>query len=387
MLTGQIPILQLALRPGLLDLAWGHPDATLLPLERIRQASALALERYGSEALMYGYDPGNGVLIDWLAERIARTEGRAVAPEAIVITGGASHALDQICTLLTRPGDTMLVETPTYHLAVRVLRDHPLDLVPIPIDSDGIDPDRLRRIIADLRRTGRRPRMLYTIPTFHNPTGVCLAPDRRRALLELAAAEELTIIEDDVYRELAYDGPPPPSLWSMDTAECVLRIGSFAKSLAPGLRLGWITGPATLVQRIVRGGLLDSGGAANHFAAMVVAMFCTEGWFDPQTAAFRAAYRTRRDALAQALATHLPDTFRWVVPGGGFFLWIRLPDDLHATAFSTHAETHGIGFLPGTRSALDGHGEHAIRLAFSLYPPDQLAEAARRLGMAATALP
>src|SRR5262249_14165363 len=146
------------------------------------------------------------------------TEGRAVAPDEIMITGGVSQALDQICTLCTRPGDIALVEAPTYHLAVRILRDHPLDLVPLSANADGPSVDALATTIAELRRANRRPRLLYLVPTFHNPTGVSLSAARRTALVELAAAEELLIVEDDVYRELAYDGPAPPSLWSIAPA-------------------------------------------------------------------------------------------------------------------------------------------------------------------------
>ncbi|HJZ49653.1 MAG TPA: PLP-dependent aminotransferase family protein, partial [Roseiflexaceae bacterium] len=236
-----LPTIQLVRRPGIIELGWGHPNAALLPVAGMRQAAAAALERWGVEALNYGADQGAGPLLAWLSDRIARTEGRAPASDAMLITGGVSQALDQICTLCTQPGDIALVESPTYHLAIRILRDHPLELIPIPADDHGLRVDALAETIAGLRRDSRRPRLLYCVPTFHNPTGTSLEAERRAKLVALAAAEQLLVVEDDVYRELSYDGPALPSLWSLAPPDTVVRLGSFAKSLAPGVRLGWLT--------------------------------------------------------------------------------------------------------------------------------------------------
>jgi DNA-binding transcriptional MocR family regulator len=381
-MSSDLPIVQLERRPGILDLGWGHPDPALMPVAELRAAAAGALDRFGADALGYGYAAGAGPLLAWLAERIAAAEDRAPAPDEIMITGGSSLGLDQVCTLLARPGDVVLVESPTYHLAVRILRDHPLELLPVPADGDGVRIDALDEALSALRRAGRRARLLYCVPTFHNPTGVSLSMARRQALLEIAAREELLVLEDDVYRELSYDGPPPWSLWSKDRANTVLRLGSFAKSLAPGLRLGWITGPAELVGRIAGGGVLDSGGGANHFASIVVTAFCLAGMFEPHVERLRAAYRARRDALAQALTEHLPPGSMAVRPGGGFFTWVTLPQGADAGRLLERAEEYGVAYVPGARFFLDGGGAHTLRLAHSLYGPDELAEAARRLGAA-----
>jgi 2-aminoadipate transaminase len=377
-----LPTIQLVRRPGIIELGWGHPGPELLPIAEMRRATAAALDRDGAAALTYGADQGAGPLLAWLIERIARTEGRAVAPDEVMITGGVSHGLDQLCTLYAAPGDVVLVEAPTYHLAVRILRDHQLDLVPVPADASGLQVDALADTIAELRRAGRRPRLLYTIPTFHNPTGASLSAPRRAALVELAAAEELLIVEDDVYRELAYDGPAPPSLWSLAPPGTVARLGSFAKSLAPGLRLGWLTGGPALIGRVAGCGLLDSGGGTNHFTAMAVAELCAAGLFDAHVERLRTTYRARRDALLQALAEHLPPGCAWTAPAGGYFTWVTLPSGVEAAELLPRAEAAGVAYLPGTRFYLDGSGASALRLAFSLYPPDELAEAARRLGQA-----
>jgi 2-aminoadipate transaminase len=359
-----LPTIQLTQRPGIIDLGWGHPDSALLPAAELRQAADAAIECWGGEALAYGADRGAGPLIEWLCGRIARTDGRAPGYDEIVITGGASHGLDQICTLATRPGDVVLVESPSYHLAVHILRDHPLELVPVHADEHGLSIDALADTLAGLRRAGRRARMLYTIPTFHNPTGSTLLADRRQALVGMALAEQFLIVEDDVYRELAYDGPAPPSLWSIAPPGAVARLGSFAKSLAPGLRLGWLTADAAIADR------------------MVVAQFCASGAFDAQVARFRAAYRARRDALLAGLAKYLPPDCAVTPPGGGFFVWVRLPAGLDAEVLLARAEASGVSYLPGQRFHLDGRGANTLRLAFSLYQPAELIEGARRLGLA-----
>lgn len=252
-----LPTIQLMRRPGIIELGWGHPNAALLPVDGMRHAAAAALDRWGADALNYGADQGAGPLLAWLSDRIAHAEGRTPAPDEIMITGGVSQALDQICTLCAQPGDIALVESPTYHLAIRILRDHPLELISIPADEHGLRIDALAETMAKLRRAGRRARLLYCVPTFHNPTGTSLQSERRAALVALAAAEQLLIIEDDVYRELSYDGPAPPSLWSLAPPDTVVRLGSFAKSLAPGVRLGWLTAGPKVAGRLIGSGLLS----------------------------------------------------------------------------------------------------------------------------------
>jgi 2-aminoadipate transaminase len=377
-----LPTLQIELRPGIIELGWGHPPPDLLPVEQIQRAAGATLARYGAEALTYGHPAGPGALIEWLCERTGRSEGRTPAPDEVLITGGNSQAFDQILTLCTQPGDTVLVESPTYHLAVRILREHPVNLVGIPMDQDGLIVDALTETLADLRRQGIRPRLLYSIPTYHNPTGVSLSLARRRALVEVAAEAGLLIVEDDVYRELSYDGPAPPSLWSLAPPGMVVRMGSFSKSLAPGLRLGWLTGGRKLVQRMADGGLLDSGGGINHFTALVVAELCASGDFDEQVARVRTVYGARRDALLAALRDQLPPGCSWCFPGGGFFVWLTVPAGVRSADLLPLTEQAGVSFLPGERFFLDGGGARQLRLSFSLYPPKTLVEAMKLLSAA-----
>ena len=373
---------QLQLRPGIIELNWGQPDPELLPKEAVSSAAAAVLARVGGDALSYGAAAGAGPLLAWLRAHIAQTEPQAVAADEIAITAGNSDAIDQVCTLFTQAGDVVLVESPSYHLALRIMRDHPLRLVPVATDEHGLQVELLAQTVHDLQRAGSNVRMLYTVPTFHNPTGVSLSAVRRLALVQLAQQAGFFIVEDDVYRELHYDAPAPPALWTLAPRGTVLRLGSFAKSLAPGLRLGWINGSAQQVRRLVDGGLRDSGGGVNHLTAMVAGELCTTGGFELYVQRFRNAYRERRNALLAALSEQMPAGCSWQVPAGGFFVWVTLPAGLDATALLPHAEAAGMAFIPGANFHLDGRGSNTLRLAFSLYPPQELAHAAQRLGKA-----
>ena len=378
-----LPIVQIIHRDGIIDLGWGHPDPTLLAPADVATAAAATIARHGSAALAYSWERGPGPLAEFLCDHLGRIDGRAPHPDELLITGGNSAGLDLTLTLLTRPGDVVLVENPTYHLAVRIMRDHPLTLVPVPADAGGLIPEAVAETAARLAAAGTPARLLYTVPTYHNPTGATASVERRRTLAVIAERHSFTIVEDDVYRELAYDAPPPPSIWSLAPPGTVVRLGSFAKTLAPGMRLGWLTADAAIAQRIAGCGLLDSGGGVNHFTAMVVGELCQSGAYAAQVARLRAAYTARRDALDAALRSALPADFGIRKPNGGFFTWVDLPQRMLAAELLPLAEAEGMAFLPGTKFFTDGGGERALRMAFSLYPPEQLAAAAQRLGAAA----
>ncbi|MEA3339364.1 MAG: PLP-dependent aminotransferase family protein [Chloroflexota bacterium] len=377
-----LPDIQLFLRPGIIELRWGHPDLALLPVDGLSQAAQIALEQYGPLALSYGAEQGPGRLIEQLCARLGRLEGAAPPPEQMMITGGVSQGLDMLCTVLTQPGDVALVESPVYHLALRILRDHRLELMPIPSDDQGLRVDALEEALATLQRQGRQARLLYTVPTFNNPTGISLKIERRRTLATLAERFGLVVLEDDPYHELWYDSPPPPPLYNLAPAGPVVRLGSFSKVLAPGLRLGWMLAPPEIIQRCTGSGMLDSGGGVNHFTACVVAAFVELGLLDEQTETLRASYRERRDALLDGLANRLPEECNWTRPRGGFFIWLRLPPGVDSAAFLPSAEAAGVSYVPGARFHTGGGGEQYCRLAFTLLSPEKLDEGARRLGVA-----
>ena len=355
------PVIQFAPRPGLLDLGWGHPRPSLLPVDAWASASAAASRTYGWEQLAYGSGPGPGPLLEWLADHV----GDASVAQTFV-TGGASHGLALVTELLTRPGDVVLVDAPTYHLAFGILTGRGATLVPVP----AADPDAVAATLDRLRAAGRRVPLFYLVPTFANPTGTSLTA--RAELIALARRHDVTLVEDDTYRELAYDGPAPPALWRLAAGEGVVRLGTFAKTVAPGLRLGWINAAPSLVRDLTGLGYVDSGGGVNHATALTMAVFAGSGAYPKHVTEIREQYRRQRDALVAALGVESP--------AGGWFLWLRLPEGVRAATLLPVAEAHGTSFVPGPRFYVDGRGgADRIRLSFSMLTPDELTEAAARL--------
>ncbi|NTW03680.1 MAG: PLP-dependent aminotransferase family protein [Oscillochloris sp.] len=375
-----LPDVQLVQRPGVIEFGWGHPDPTLLPADKLARAAALTLNRDWQAALAYGYDQGPGRLIELVRQRLGRLEGVTPPPEQLMITGGNSQALDMLCAQLAQPGDVVLVEAPTYHLALRIFRDRGLRTVAVPSDSQGIHVDAAEALLRMLRNNGERVAFLYTVASFGNPSGATLTAERRYTLATLSRQEGLAVIEDDAYGELWYDAPPPPAIYNLTPGGQIVRIGSYAKVLAPGLRLGWMLASPHLVRRCAGCGLLDSGGGINHFTAHIVATFLELDLLDSHVEWLRATLGARRNVLLSAMARYLPAGCTWNPALGGFFIWVRLPVGMDSNTILPAAEAAGVSYLPGTIFFAEGGGQNYLRLSFSLLPPDQLSEGTRRLG-------
>jgi 2-aminoadipate transaminase len=360
---------------GALPFIYGHVDPTLFPIEHMQAAAQQALQEYGALALNYGAERGCASLLSYLQLKLARDEELQVSNDSLMLIAGASGGLDAICRLFTRPGDTVLVEAPSYHEALDIIRDYPVRLAAVPMDDEGLILEALVERLQELKALDARPSLLYTIPTFQNPSGVTLSADRRRALLQLARQHHLLIVEDDVYRDLAFEASPPASLYSLDAADqgqTVIRLGSFSKILAPGLRLGWLMAAPGHVARLIGGGLTKSGGGANPFSALVTAVFCQNGWLEPHIARLREVYHRRRDVMLEALEAAMPSGVRWTYPGGGFFIWLTLPEPLKAGDVLEQAHRHSITFLTGEPFFAGGGGERHIRLPFSFISPPEM---------------
>ncbi|MFC6016868.1 PLP-dependent aminotransferase family protein [Plantactinospora solaniradicis] len=376
-----LPTVQFRTGEGTIDLGWGHPHPASLPVEAWAEATEAALRRYGASALTYGHSTGPGPLIEWLCGRLGEVDAAAPDPSQTFVTAGASHALDLIASILCRPGDVVLVDSPTYHLALRVIADHRVDIVPAPVDAGGIDPVATAELVRAIARQGRRVPMLYLVPTFNNPTGRSLSVERRTALVAAAQRTGMTLVEDDTYRELAYPAPAPASLFSSAETGTVVRIGSFAKSVAPGLRLGWLTAAAPVVGALAARGYVDSGGGVNHTNALTLAEFAASGSYRRHVEAIRSRYRRQRDALASAVRRDLPQA-EFTVPAGGWFLWLRLPAPQGGTELLPYAEAAGVSYVPGRQFFVADTGHRYLRLSFSLFDPETLAAGVRRLGEA-----
>jgi 2-aminoadipate transaminase len=375
--------------PGTISFIYGLPDPESFPAPDLRRAAAEVLQRQPELALQYGPEQGYGPLIDFLRARMAREEGLAVERPQIMLSGGSAQALDHVCTLFSRPGDIVLVEAPTYHETLQLFRDHGLRPLQVSTDDGGLLLDALAGRLAELARRGERARLLYIIPNYQNPSGITLAPERREPLWELAERHNLLVVEDDVYRDLAYEGQVPPSLFAWDrrrwseagaTFGRVLRIGSFSKILAPGLRVGWLLGPPGLIERLIGSGLRAMSGGVNPLVVNILAEYCRQDLLDAHIEGLRALYRERRDAMLNSLASHMPPATAWTRPGGGFFVWLRLPRPLRAAEVARRARSAGLLIPVGDPFFAEEPLGQYLRLAFSYVTPPRIQEGIELLG-------
>ena len=366
---------------GVIDFGVGQPSADLLPLRRVRAAS----ERFFAHAqpieLNYGEKSGDARFRTALAEFLTRAGGHAASAESLFLTAGTSQALDFVCHRFTRPGDTVFVEDPTYFLAFQVFRDHGLDIVGIPMDGQGMDLEVLEREVAR-----RRPKLVYTIPSFNNPTGQTLSHERRERLVRLSVQHDFLIVADEVYQLLHYAEPPPPALGTWVDRGNVLSLGSFSKIVAPGMRLGWIQTDAARIRHLLASGAIISGGSFNHFGSHVVRQMLEDGSLADLIAELRLAYRARVAAMDEALHEHLSGIASWQKPEGGYFFWVTLPPDLDAEDLWEAARSAGTGYQTGSKCSVSGGLRNCVRLSFAFYNEPEIREGVARLGKALRAV-
>ena len=365
----------LAAREGIISFARGAPDQALFPVEGFRLAVDAVLRRHGPEALEDAPAEGNRGLREIIAGRLAGA-GIASTADDVLIIGGSHEGLYLLSRVLVESGDAVVVEAPTYLGALRVFRAAGARLLAVPVDDNGMRVDLLESLLMR-----QRPKLIYTLPTFHNPTGVTLAGERRRQLLALAARYQVAVVEDDPYRSLRYEGEDLPSLKALDKNAGVAYLGTFSKILSPGLRLGWLVAPQPLLARVARlKQVVDLHTAS--LTQWAVAEFCREGRLEPHIDVLRDEYRRRRDTMAAALTRHWPAEASWTVPAGGFYIWAELPAGVGARALLAETARQGVAFLPGGVLFVDGQGTNTVRLNFSSSPPEAIEEGIARMGRA-----
>lgn len=383
-----LPSLLISIPEGVIDLGWGHPSPHLHPTDMLRRAAEIALTDNSPIPLQYGATQGYGPLLYSLAEFLSAQNSypSSVSPSELFLTAGASQAIDHAATLFTQTGDTVFVEEPTYYLIQSIFEDHGLNVVGVPTDGEGLRVDALEEMLAvsDVAH----PAMLYTIPTYQNPSGSVLPAERRRNLVELAQRYGFIIIADEVYHLLHYGAPPPPPVASFDDSDegCVLSLGSFSKILAPGLRSGWIHARPPIIQRFANAGLTISGGGLNHFTSTLVHALLEHGLLQDNIANLRRAYAERVAAMQTALREYLGDVVEFTAPGGGYFFWLTFTDGTNTDALLPVAQEHGLNYRPGTAFSASGGFDDAIRLTFALYDQDMLTVGVRRLAEAHSAM-
>ncbi len=369
----KVQTMQVPVDPEVIDLGVGQPHLSLLPLELIRQAAEQCLGQTDREFLQYGAEQGDGYLRLELAKFLSTGYGFAVDPAELFISSGASMGLDLVCTLFTRPGDTVFVEEPSYFLALRIFADHNLRPVAVPVDQEGLVIDAVEEELLKAR-----PAFLYTIPTYQNPSGYTLSQKRRERLVELSNEYDFLIVADEVYHFLSYGSRPPQAFAGYTAHGNVISLGSFSKILAPGLRLGWVQTEAERVNRFVTCGLLDSGGGLNPFTSAIVRGVLESGGLQRNIEKLCSVYDSRLQVLGQALERYLPGV-SYSRPQGGYFFWARLPEGRDASELMGAAMRHKVSFRPGVRFS-SREGLHSwMRLCFAFYEPDRLEQGVMRL--------
>jgi 2-aminoadipate transaminase len=369
-------------RPEVISLAGGLPDTSTFPPETFAAVAQRIASESCAKALQYGPTEGLAETRACIAEVMAAEEMRT-DPEDVLVTTGGQQVIDLVTKTLIDPGDVVIAEGPTYPGAVPVFSAYQADVVQIEMDAQGMRVDLLESMLDALEREGRRPKFVYTVPTFQNPGGVTMSLARRRRLVELAHERELLVLEDNPYGLLRYEGDPLPTLYSLDGGVFVMYLGTFSKILSPGIRLGWVAAPGPVLEKLNLGKQGADLCTSTLSQLMVQAYFERGNWRD-YVGSLVDVYRTRRDTMLDALAEHFPPQAEWTRPSGGLFVWATLPDFIDTTDLLARALRDNVAFVPGEAAYLDGRGRSSMRLNFSASGEDAIREGIRRIGEVVT---
>ncbi|HWV87809.1 MAG TPA: PLP-dependent aminotransferase family protein [Capillimicrobium sp.] len=372
-------LMALTAQPQVISLAGGLPDMSVFPAEVLAKTTAQVAAEASARALQYGPTEGLDDVREAIAQVMAAEGMTSVEPDDILVTTGGQQVIDLVCRTLVDPGDVIIAEAPTYPGAVPCFGSFEADVVQIAMDADGMRVDELEETLDRLEGEGRRPKFIYTIPTFHNPGGVTMSLPRRKRLVEVARERELLVLEDNPYGLLRYEGDPLPTLYSLDGGDFVIYLGTFSKILSAGIRVGWAVAPGPVYQKL-NIGKQAADLCSSSLSQLFVATYFRSGLWADQLTRFKEVYRRRRDVMLDALAEFFGPEAAWTRPEGGLFLWATLPDYIDTTDLLVRALEDDVAFVPGRAAYLDGRGGSSMRLNFSGVSEDDIREGVRRIG-------
>ncbi|HWM00574.1 MAG TPA: PLP-dependent aminotransferase family protein [Nocardioidaceae bacterium] len=369
-------LFSVASRPEVVSLAGGMPNISGLPLDTIGDLVHELVGSHGQRAMQYSSGQGEPRLREQICD-VMRLEGVDAHPDDVVVTVGSQQAVDLVTRIFCDPGDVVICEAPSYVGALGVFRAYECDVVHVEMDDDGLRPDALRQALAAVAAAGKRPKFLYTIPNYHNPGGVSLSTPRRREVLEICDEADLLVLEDNPYGLLGFGDEPFRALRA-DEADHVVYLGSFSKTFAPGMRVGWVLAPHAVREKLV---LAQESATLcpPTFSQLMVSAYLEGYDWRGQIKQFREMYRERRDAMLEALSDLMPEGTTWTVPAGGFYVWLTLPPGLDAKAMLPRAVTARVAYVPGTAFYADGFGSSCMRLSYCYPTPERIREGVRRL--------
>lgn len=372
-------LLKLIDSPEIISLAGGMPDDRFFPIERVVEASTYALREYGKKALQYGSTEGIKKLRVLLMDRMEKEGVQGIGLENIIISTASQQGLSLVSQIFVNPGDTVVVEEPSYLGAIQACASMQARFCTVPLDQDGMKMDILEEKLKELQKSNIRPKFLYTCPNFHNPAGVTMTLERRRQLIELADEYDLLIIEDDPYGEIRFEGDPIPSLLALGGKERVVALRTFSKISFPGLRLGWIVAREDIMNKIViakQAADLCSPALTQYIAYE----FISRGWMDEYLAVVRQEYPKKKNAMIAALDQYFPTGSSWTNPQGGLFVWVKTPDSIDTAAIFREAIAAKVAYVVGIAFYPHRDDNAHMRLNFSAVDPEHITEGVHRLG-------
>ena len=365
-------------RPEVISLAGGLPDTSTFPPKSFAAQMTRIAQESTAEALQYGPTEGFEETVDCILQ-VMGAEGMLPDPQDVIVTTGGQQAIDLVCKTLVDPGDVVVCEAPTYPGAVPVFCSYQADVVQIDCDEDGMLIEDLESVLAQLDADGRRPKFVYSVPSFQNPAGVTMSLARRHRLVELARSREMLVVEDNPYGLLRFGGEPPAPLYQLDGGDFVIYIGTLSKILSPGIRLGWAVAPPPVMEKIVLGKQAADLCTSTLTQYFVREYFAERRW-QHYVNDLVEIYRDRRDTMVEALRDNFPAEATWTEPEGGLFIWATLPDYIDTSDLLAKALRADVAFVPGQAAYVDGRGSHSMRLNFSGVNEDEIREGVRRIG-------
>lgn len=372
-------LLKLTRNPETISFAGGLPDPAIFPYAAVEAASLRAIRESGHHALQYSPTEGDPFLKEQLVQ-FTKRQGEEVSAEQMLIVASSQQAIDLLSKVFLDPGDPIIVERPTYVGTLQAFRAFDADCHGVELDQEGLIPEQLEQTVIRLIDAGRKPKFVYLIPDFQNPSGLTLSLERRGAVLRLAHRYDLTIIEDSPYRELRFEGDLLPSLYSLDRDGRVIQMKTFSKIFCPGFRLGWINAPAAVIEKLV---MAKQGTdlCTASYVSIIAGYLIQDGHLERQIEISKQMYRRKAEVMLQSLETYFPklDGLWWSKPEGGMFLWIHLPDWLDSNEMIADAIDLKVAFVIGNCFFHDGSGRNTMRLNYSYPTEEKIVEGVRRL--------
>ncbi|MCL0105524.1 PLP-dependent aminotransferase family protein [Dehalococcoidia bacterium] len=373
----KLPELLLDIEDGVIDLGWGHPSSSLYPSGDVREATGIVLPGHSATAFHYGAAQGFGPFLQSLSRFLSEIEtyGGDFDARNFFLTAGASQGFDMACTLFSETGDCVFVEEPTYFVIESIFKERGLEVIGVKTDTNGI----CLQDLEDKLKKGLRPKFLYTIPTYQNPTGISIPTESRAELVRLAERYDFLILADEVYQLLNFHDLPPEPMMHFDNGNRVISFGSFSKILAPGMRTGWVHSSIETIEKFSGSAYAFSGGGLNHFSSVIIDEMLRNGAIAKNLCDLRTTLRNRSDLMNDALRKYFGSEIEFRKPEGGYYYWIKFKDSIKTEELLPIARKYGVSYRPGNAFSESGNFDQYLRLTYTLYHDNELVEGVERL--------